>query len=203
MSSRVEKIPIYELFRKQTSIDLTEYFLKQDHSRWIRKSEIQDETTVNHESIRRNVGSGNTPGILENFGIVERSSWEKDMPRHRVCKSPVVDFLREYDGTPLDELFTSTPRYELFMFFYQQDHGDNTYTRSGLSNSLGISYNTVDEMMEHMNNIGMLEADDNGYSVEYKHIPDNQVEQNVATLNSLLFEEFSKQLDNYPDDVQI
>ena len=202
MSESYEPLPIYQLFRKQTTQQLMDYFMEHPDG-WFRKSEIQEKVGMNHESVRQNLGSGKHPGILENYGIIERSAWDVNMPRYKLTDSPVIDFLKEYDGYPFRQFFETDARRRVFMFFIREQHNGKTFTRNGVSETTNTNYEVVEDVIEQLAEAGALESEDTGYSIEYEYVPDNQLEQDVITFNNIIYDTFHEITDNYPDDVSV
>lgn len=194
----IDSLPICDVFRTDTTAKLIGYFLEQDHERWIRKTDIEAETDINIESIRQRVGTDNHPGLLEQYGIIERNEWDVNMPRYRVTDSDVVKFLREYDGYPFPVFFKTKARRVILMFFIRQDHAGETYTRSSLSEELGINFETIKDMMNQLESAGIVVGDDNGYSIDYQHIPESHTEQSIKILDDLLAEEAIERIENFP-----
>lgn len=199
-SESYEPLPIYQLFRKQTSQELIDFFMEHPDE-WFRKSDIQEDVGMNHESVRQNLGSGKHPGILENYGIIERSAWDVNMPRYKLTESPVIDFLHEYDGYPFQQFFQTDARRRVFMYFIRERHNEETFTRNAVSENTDTNYEVVEDVMEQLKEAGAFKREDTGHAVKYEYIPDNQLEQDVITFNNIIYDTFHEITENYPEEV--
>lgn len=202
MSQTQQALPIYRLFRKSTTKRIMDFFLEHPDE-WFRKTDLQDTVSMNHESIRQNLGSGDHPGLLEDYGVVKRSAWDVNMPRYKLRESPVVDFLEEYDGYPFRKFFTSQARRDVFMFFMREANDGQLFTRNAVSETTATNYDVVEEVMNQLAEAGTLEKNDKGYSVEYQYVPDNELEQSIVRFNNIIYDTYHDIVENYPDSVDV
>lgn len=187
-------IHLFELFRKDSSNKLISYFINNMIDKYRYKIDIEEGSGVNHESVRQNLGSGDNLGILEKYGIVERSDWEANSPRYRLADSDVVEFIQQYDGYTFSLFFQNETRRDVFLLFVQQAESGETYTRTQLANKLGISFDPIDKTLEQMREAGMVKANNNGRSIDYSYVPDAEVERSANQFNSLLHQEYENNI---------
>lgn len=193
--------PIFELYKKNATYNLMNYFVDKEIDEYHRKKEIENGSEISGESVRKNLGSGDNLGILEKYGVVERNKWDVNMPRFRLADSDAVYFIQQYDIQIFHPLFRNKTRRDIFFFFIQQADSNKKYTRSKLKTILGINWEAIDETVSRMEKIGMLEAHDNGNSVDYSYVPDSVAEHSANRFNNILLQEYRNKTDGVEVDV--
>jgi hypothetical protein len=162
-----------ELCSKTASVTLIDWFLSEaDPDTYYRKNTISEQSGVDHESVRKQLGSGGVGGLLDICGVVEVSDRDAQMPRYRLAKTAVTDqlqTLREqgYSASDLRDFFATAARRKLTEFILIWADPTATYTRSGMEKTLNISFKTVNENIDAYIEAEVIEAEETGHSIEY------------------------------------
>ncbi len=188
MKTDIQLSATAELCSKEVSVRLIDWFLKEaDPDTYYRKNTISEQSGVDPESVRKQLGSGGVDGLLDICGIVEISDRDAQMPRYRLAETAVVNQLRSlreqgYAANDLRDFFGTAARRTLTEFTLVQADPTATYTRSGIENTLNISFETVDDNIDAYVEAGLIEAEDTGHSIEYTANRDSDLRAELLVL---------------------
>ena len=181
-----------ELCSKEVSVRLIDWFLNDaDPDTYYRKNTVSDESGVDLESVRKQLGSANVDGLLDICGIIEISDRDAQMPRYRLAETAVVNqlqALREQGYTAIDlrDFLGNAARRKLTELILIRADSTTTYTRSGIEDSFNISFETVDDNIDAYIEAGLIDAEDTGHSVEYTANRDSDLRAELLALGDVV-----------------
>ena len=177
---------------------ITEFFLE-NPDEYHRKKDIADAIDRSVTNVTDSLGSGSRPGPLVLMGVADVSDPEGAMPRYTLADTPVVEFLKDYDGYPLGNLFKTRATVKLTKFWTLVAEPEETYTLNKIRNITGMSHRGLKSNIDTFIEAGMIDKEEFTQKTEYSLIVPNMTYEALVELDQLIYEtqiERMDQLDN-------
>jgi len=180
---------------------ITEFFLE-NPDEYHRKKDIADAIDRSVTNVTDSLGSGSRPGPLVLMGVADVSDPEGAMPRYTLADTPVVEFLKDYDGYPLGNLFKTRATVKLTKFWVLVAEPDEVYTPNKIQNMTNISHRGFHSNIETFLEAGMIEKEEFTQRTEYSLIVPNTTYEALVELDQLIYETQVERMDDFDNNKQ-
>jgi len=195
MTTKEFPLPAVEIFATQTRREIIKYLLEraqQDGAvgrerQWHTISDIEDNTSVSRESLRKELSSSDQILHLLELGVVVVRNPDVNIRHYQLAKTYPARTLYENDHLidHLIELFDSPARRKLITFFLDEADPEETYTKYALAEELGVSYNALRDHMPILFRHDIIGKQEGSRSDEY-FIAESPLTEFLRMLNESL-----------------
>jgi len=183
-------VPIFELYRTDARLAIIDFFINEaNRDETYRMGELVEQIDFSRESLLKSLYSRNGPEQLVLLGVVDIEDLGAQIPHYSTADTPVVDFLTEYDGYPLEKLCGNPSVREPTHFFLDQAKIGKAYNGSKIQEVTELGHYAFKDHIDRLVESSIIVENDDEWYTQYQFNQDSDVFEDIETLNELLYQE--------------
>jgi len=197
--SETAHLPVIEFMSTQSRRALIDFALTNgDTDTLYTKRDLSEKVGYSTDKISNSLGTSESlghgkPGPLVEFGIFETvGSDDATMYRYKIANSDVTTLLKDspFDLHEFLTIFEKTGRKRLISFFLDGVDPTKQYSKNKLSNTAPVSYQTVNNYIDELVELGVVIAVEGPRGPQYQRNNNSELLGYMVELNEALVDEY-------------